>query len=582
MGKMTCRRMGPFLPDRRLFSFMDARPALLYLSRILIMNRLITGVALLWTMTGATFAQTMVPGRNIGQSPVLWTRFHFPDPCKITVYPDPYRKVAIGKVEQIGLRPGYVYRIKIENLPEAPGQELYPTLEVRGSLNMPRVADPAKFPAIVRVHQHEIESALRGGMITKIIYLEDSGKAEPTQSNLENPIETQVPQTMDLYEEARRKGRPMLVFRMGGKSVSEQELKGIAIPGTMHCPKDPSLGPPRLPPIVPFEMFSCFDPFHGPKPSHEELIRDGGDHFPKAGTDNQGQLQGVNPEDTVAQYRDTSGKQRLSRSNTVIISAPRFAILSQGTLLNNVHAIQGFNEERSLQVNSQFRLTANSSTARSMDHLNSYKAGLRLRGTENTTGVGKIQRLEVVQAQVMDLVPLESIDAKGTMSAREARNLAVRKQLENVKRFSSALGMKENIGLTGTSVVGRIENGPDLVQARAETREAVLTEGGPAEVEIDKPLGLLKLADKSNAQVGEVVTFTLRYTNQGSKPISDLAVLDSLHTRLEYVENSAKSDRDAVFSMQKNEAGSLILRWEVTGQLMPKEYGIIRFQARVR
>jgi hypothetical protein len=55
-----------------------------------------------------------------------------------------------------------------------------------------------------------------------------------------------------------------------------------------------------------------------------------------------------------------------------------------------------------------------------------------------------------------------------------------------------------------------------------------------------------------------------------------------LHTRLEYVANSAQSDRDAVFSMQKNEAGSLILRWEVTGRLMPKEYGIIKFQAKVR
>jgi hypothetical protein len=64
--------------------------------------------------------------------------------------------------------------------------------------------------------------------------------------------------------------------------------------------------------------------------------------------------------------------------------------------------------------------------------------------------------------------------------------------------------------------------------------------------------------------------------------MSDIAVTDSLATRLEYVASSAVSDRDAVFTIQKNEAGSLTLHWEITGKLMPKEYGIIRFQAKVR
>ena len=530
----------------------------------------------------AAIAQTMVPGRNIGQSPLLWTRFQLPGDCKVTVFPDPYRKVGLEKKDQIGLRPGYIYRIKLENLPELPGQELFPTLEVRGSLSMPKVADPAKFPAIVRVHHHELESAIRGNMITKVIYLEDSAKAEPVQSDLENPIETPIPQKLNLIEEARNKGRLMVIFRMGGKNVSEQELKGCSVPGTMLCPKDKSLGHPMMPPLVPFELFQCFDPFHGPKPPSEELIRDGGDHYPKAGLDNQGTLQGIDPEDTVAQYRDSSGKNRISRSNCVLISAPRYGILSQETIWNNVHSIQGFHEEKSLQTNNQFRTSANSITTRSMDHLNSFKAGLKLRGTENTIGVGKIQRIEVIQAQILELVPLESIDSKSTSNLREARTALIKKQTENVKRFSNSLGLKENISTTFASVIGRVENGPDIVQAKVETREMVITENGTCEVELDKPLGLLKLADKSNAQVGEIVTFTLRYTNLGSKPISDLAVLDSLHTRLEYVANSAQSDRDAVFSMQKNEAGSLILRWEVTGRLMPKEYGIIKFQAKVR
>ena len=83
-------------------------------------------------------------------------------------------------------------------------------------------------------------------------------------------------------------------------------------------------------------------------------------------------------------------------------------------------------------------------------------------------------------------------------------------------------------------------------------------------------------------QVGDVVTFYLKYSNNGGKPIDDVAVSDSLTGRLEYVPGSAQASRNVVFTTQVNEAGSMILRWEVTGELMPGQHGYIRFQARVR
>ena len=162
------------------------------------------------------------------------------------------------------------------------------------------------------------------------------------------------------------------------------------------------------------------------------------------------------------------------------------------------------------------------------------------------------------------------------MSARDKQKIAFKRQTENVKKFSSSLGLRENDGIEGTSVVARIQNGAEVIKANVQTREIVITEDEACEIETDK------LADKPTAKVGEIVTFTLRYTNLGSKPMSDIAVTDSLATRLEYVPSTAVSDRDAVFTIQKNESGSLVLHWEITGKLMPKEYGIIRFQARVR
>jgi hypothetical protein len=51
---------------------------------------------------------------------------------------------------------------------------------------------------------------------------------------------------------------------------------------------------------------------------------------------------------------------------------------------------------------------------------------------------------------------------------------------------------------------------------------------------------------------------------------------------LEYIPGTAQADRPAVFTMQSNEAGSLILRWEISGTLQPGASGALRFQARVR
>src|SRR5262249_48313788 len=98
----------------------------------------------------------------------------------------------------------------------------------------------------------------------------------------------------------------------------------------------------------------------------------------------------------------------------------------------------------------------------------------------------------------------------------------------------------------------------------------------------DKPLTLCKWANTTTAQIGDTVTLYLKYSNQGYQPISDIIVSDSLTGRLEYVPGSAKSDRDAVFTMQQNEAGSLILRWEIQGRLLPNQSGVVSFQAKIR
>ena len=48
------------------------------------------------------------------------------------------------------------------------------------------------------------------------------------------------------------------------------------------------------------------------------------------------------------------------------------------------------------------------------------------------------------------------------------------------------------------------------------------------------------------AQVGDVVTFFLKYSNHGGQPITNVAVSDSLTGRLEYVIGSARADHTMI------------------------------------
>jgi uncharacterized repeat protein (TIGR01451 family) len=83
-------------------------------------------------------------------------------------------------------------------------------------------------------------------------------------------------------------------------------------------------------------------------------------------------------------------------------------------------------------------------------------------------------------------------------------------------------------------------------------------------------------------QIGEIVTFYLTYRNPTSQPMSDVVISDSLTGRLEYIEASAKSDRAATFTNTPNEAGSVVLRWVIDGQLLPGHGGTVSFVARIR
>jgi uncharacterized repeat protein (TIGR01451 family) len=95
-------------------------------------------------------------------------------------------------------------------------------------------------------------------------------------------------------------------------------------------------------------------------------------------------------------------------------------------------------------------------------------------------------------------------------------------------------------------------------------------------------LRLIKLASTAAAEPGETLEFTIRFDNRGDVPISNIKIIDSLATRLEYIADSEECTLRALFSTLDNVAGSTKLQWEVREELQPGEGGVIRFRCRVR
>ena len=81
---------------------------------------------------------------------------------------------------------------------------------------------------------------------------------------------------------------------------------------------------------------------------------------------------------------------------------------------------------------------------------------------------------------------------------------------------------------------------------------------------------------------GEMIDFTLRFDNVGNQVIGNVTLMDSLSGRLEYVPDSAQSSVKANFATQPNEAGSLVLRWEIAEPVKVGRGGVVRFTCKVR
>jgi hypothetical protein len=110
---------------------------------------------------------------------------------------------------------GYTYRLQISGMPEFPGEKLYPSIEVIDRLHPP-AGLVKQFPIPIEFTAREIELAIAGRFVTKVIYLEQPQRATPLEAPI--PTDTLRPDQNSIAV-ADQRGRPMVILRLGGRKL---------------------------------------------------------------------------------------------------------------------------------------------------------------------------------------------------------------------------------------------------------------------------------------------------------------------------------------------------------------------------
>src|SRR5262249_24493739 len=284
-------------------------------------------------------------------------RFQGPEGLAIEVLgplPSPIPPGDHGGLLTVGLQRGVGYRLRIANIPERPGVELFPVIEAVRHLHRPEGIDPAKYPIRVGFTLDDLDPVLdQGRLVTKVIYLEDPDQALPFRMSKDQiPVVTLNP-TEHPLRVAAALGRPMAIVRLGGRRPTVEEvdagaggdlgLDWAAGMGAAPCPflrQDGTHCPMVAGP-------ACTAAPAAPAPARlprDEYLCDGGDRGIPATIGSDGRLGGIDPRDAVVRFDRGLGERvqpRVLPTNVVCVYAPRFAEVRVTTGTHETIDVQG-------------------------------------------------------------------------------------------------------------------------------------------------------------------------------------------------------------------------------------------------
>ncbi len=299
-----------------------------------------------------------------------------------------------------------------------------------------------------------------------------------------------------------------------------------------------------------------------------EYLCDGGDQGVPAAVMKDWSVGGLEQEDTVAHYDTLDGDTRVEASNRVCIYAPRFAAVRKVYSLGQYQQrIRTAGVLQPLQIEKMEEVGVPSTVLQPVQPGRNIGTKATSAFRERTRGVG-LDTVDRATGMRNGFMPFEdfNIFKRGEMDNSEKARLS--ESIEAAIAWSHDLEVQVILdNIVASEAVG---------DTNSHTLKAYESKDG------ESKLRLVKVASRQHAAPGDIVEFTLRFDNVGSRTIGNVVIVDNLVTRLEYVEDSQNATREADFTPYENEGESLVLRWEFKEPLEVGEGGVIRFKCRVR
>ncbi len=300
---------------------------------------------------------------------------------------------------------------------------------------------------------------------------------------------------------------------------------------------------------------------------NDEYICDGGDegypvHY------NGLEMKGLETEDTVVEFYDNNNKRRVEPSNKVCVYAPRFAAVRSATApIAGVQIAKAAGAHDRLGVgglNAKMRIDEN----KRIDQLDTVRMRSRASGLkkDQSDNVFDATQSATVHAKLINLFEARKFIAEGQY---------VRDESPIISDGMAAAGVWSrdlNPIVTASDVAGQAVS----TVTKVEAYTAVEDPRGPGQLRV------VKLADKSVAEVGETIEFTIRIDNLGGLELREVKLVDNLTPRLEFVEGSATHTLDGELLVEDNGEGSSKLTFRLAAPLKGKTGGVLKFRCVVR
>ena len=146
-----------------------------------------------------------------------------------------------------------VYRLRLNGIPNRPGKNYYPTLEIYGAT--PKTITYLSHNTVpVAFTDEDFEQVNAGNLVIKVIYLPDEKFQDiAAVAGAEELVSTRLEPGVNPVEEANRKGTILAVIRIGNIDLQDPNIPPIdaPVPGMMPVMPAPSMMPPAARPMTP-------------------------------------------------------------------------------------------------------------------------------------------------------------------------------------------------------------------------------------------------------------------------------------------------------------------------------------------